>query len=109
MIKTKLSLESHEPKRRLVYVIFLVVWALKLISGLVDIAERHVPAYPDAVKGAPDIGQWGFYVAVPVALVAFNLLMIVFANKFPCWSNFVFAVLQTIALPLLLLMGGGGV
>lgn len=87
----------------------MVVWSIKLIFGLADVAERHVPDYPDAVRGSPDIGQFGFYVAIPAALVAFNLLMLVFANKLPRWLDLIFAILQIIALPMLLFMGGGGV
>jgi hypothetical protein len=109
MAMNKLSLESQAPKRRLVYVIFLVIWSLKLIFGFVDVAKRHVPAYPDAIKGSPDIGQFEFYVAIPIVLVIFNLLMLVFANKLPRWLDFIFTALQIIALLILLFMGGGGV
>lgn len=109
MAMNKLPLENQAPKRGLVYVIFLVIWSVKLIFGLVDVVKRHVPAYPDAIKGWPDIGQFEFYVAIPVVLVTFNLLMLMFANKLPRWLDFIFTVLQIIALPILLFMGGGGV
>ncbi|HEX8602737.1 MAG TPA: hypothetical protein VF774_08830 [Pseudoduganella sp.] len=109
MAINKLPLESQAPKRRLVHVLFLVIWASRLVSGLFDVAERHVPAYPEAIKGSPDIGQFAFYVAIPAVLVAFNLLMLVFAKKLPRWVSFVFTALQIITLLIILFLGGGGV
>jgi hypothetical protein len=105
----ELPLTSQAPKRRLVHIIFLVIWSLKLISGLFDVAERHVSAYPEGIKGSPDISQFEFYVAIPAVLVAFNLLMLVFAKKLPRWVSFVLTAMQIIALLILLFLGGGGV
>ena len=109
MVMNKLPFKSLEPKRRLVYIILLIVWSLRLVSGLYDIANRHVPAYPDAIRGSPDIGQFEFDVAIPVAFMIFNLLMLLFANKFPRWLDLIFAALQIIGLLMLLFLAGGGV
>jgi hypothetical protein len=81
-------------KRRLVIVLFLAAWLLKLISGLIDVSRRHVPSYPDAIRGWPNIGQMEFYVVIPLVFVVLNLLMFVFASKLPKWLVILLLVLQ---------------
>ena len=105
----KISSESQASTRRLVYEVFSFVWLIKLIAGLVDVSQRHIPDYPDAVRAEPYIGQFGVYVVIPGALLAFNLLMLIFRRKLPRWIDFVFAILQIIALLILLFMSGGGI
>lgn len=102
-------MENQGPKWRLVYGIFGATWTVKLIFGLVDIVKRNVPIYPDAIRGEPYIGQFGFYVAVPLVLVTSNLLMLCFANRLPHWVSGVTVILQIIVLLVLLFLGGGGV
>ena len=96
-------------KRRLAFGLFLVVWFLKFIFGL--IAARHAPSYPDAVRGFPFpyMGDMEFYVVIPAVFVVLNLLMFVFANKLPKWLAIIVAVLQIFILLILLFLGTGGI
>ena len=101
--------KNQGSKRRLVFALFLAVWLLKLVLGLIDVSTRHVPSYPDAVIGFPNIGQMGLYVVIPAAFVALNLLMIVFASRLPKWLAIIVAVLQGFALLALLFFSTGGI
>jgi hypothetical protein len=88
---------------------FLGVWLLKLILGVVDVTRRHVPSYPDAVRGSPDIGQMEFYVVIPSVFVVLNLLMFVFASKLPKWLAIIVSVPQVFILLILLFFSTGGI
>jgi len=101
--------EVQGSKRRLVFALFLSGWLLKLILGVIDVAGRHVPSYPDAVRGSPNIGQMGFYVVIPSVLVVLNLLLFVFANRLPKWLAIVIAALQIFLLLILLFFSTGGI
>lgn len=89
---------NHVPakgsKRRVVFALFLGVWLLKLILGIIDVTGRHVPSYPDTVRGSPDIGQMGLYVVIPAVFVVVNFPMFVFASKLPKWLAIIAAALQ---------------
>ncbi len=100
---------AKRSRQRLVFAIFLSVWVLRLILGVIDVTGRHVPGYPDAVRGSPSIGQMGFFVVIPAGFVAINVLMFVFASKFPKWLTLVAALLQIFSLLALLFLNGGGV
>lgn len=105
----KVPAKNSGSKRRLVIVLFLVVWLLKLIAGLIDVSRRHVPSYPDAVRGWPNIGQMEFYVVIPLVFVVLNLLMLALANKLPKWFVILLLVLQGFSLLMLLFFSGGGI
>jgi hypothetical protein len=96
-------------KRRLVFALFLGVWLLKLILGVIDVTGRHVPSYPDAVRGSPDIGQMGLYVVIPSVFVVLNLLLFVFANRLQKWLAIIIAILQILLLLILLFFSTGGI
>jgi hypothetical protein len=96
-------------KRRLVFALFLGIWLLKLILGVIDVTGRHVPSYPDAVRGFPDIGQMGLYVVIPAVFVVVNLLMFLFASKLPQWVAIIAAALQIFLLLALLFFSTGGI
>jgi hypothetical protein len=96
-------------KRRPASVLFLGVWILKLIFGLIDVNARHVPSYQDAVRVSPDLGQLELYVVIPSVFVVLNLLVFAFARKVPEYVVLVFSVLQILILVILLFFGAGGV
>jgi hypothetical protein len=98
-------------KRRLVFVLFLVVWFLKFILGLTAATRPDAPSYPDAVRGFPSpyIGDIGFYVVIPAVFVVLNVLIFVFARKLPKWLAVIVAVAQTILLLMFLLFSTGGI
>jgi len=98
-------------KRRLTFVLLLVVWLLKFIFGVTAAIGGRTPKYPDAVRGFPlqYIGDVGFYIVIPSMFVLFNFLLYVFANKLPKWISIIVAVLQILLLLMLLLFSTGGV
>ncbi len=96
-------------RRRFVVVVFLVIWVLKLILGILDVAGRNVPNYPGAVRGFPNIGQMGLYVVIPSMFVGLNLLLLAFANKIPRWLVILVLVLQVFSLLVLLFFSSGGI
>lgn len=106
-----MTVPAKGSKRRLAFVLLLVVWFLKFIFGLVSATEQHAPSYPDAVRGFPYpyMGDVEFYVVIPAAFVALNLLMIVFASKLPKWLAILVAALQMFSLLVLLFLGAGGI
>lgn len=98
-------------KRRLLFAIFLGVWFLKFILGLIAATGKHTPSYPDAVRGFPYpyMGDAGFYVVMPAVFVALNLAMFVFASKLPKWLAIIVATLQIFLLLILLIFSTGGI
>jgi hypothetical protein len=103
------NMPAKGSKRRLIFAIFLGVWLFKLILGAIDVTGRHVPSYPDAVRGSPDIGQMEFYVVIPSVFVVLNLLLFVFANRLPEWLAVVIAALQICLLLVLLFFSASGI
>lgn len=106
-----MNMAAKGSKRRLAFVLLLVVWLLKFIFGLTASIGQRAPNYPDAVRGFPVqyIGDVGFYVVVPAAFVLLNFFMLVFANKFPKWISIIVAILQLLLLLVLLLFSTGGI
>lgn len=106
-----MNMAAKGSKRRLAFVLLLLVWLPKFILGLMAAIGQHTHKYPDAVRGFPSpyIGDTGFYVVIPAIFVLLNFLMFVFANKFPKWVAIIVAVLQTLLLLILLLFSTGGI
>lgn len=106
-----MNMAAKGSKRRLAFVLLLLVWLLKFILGLMAAIGQRTPNYPDAVRGFPSpyIGDMGFYVVIPAMFVLLNFLMFVFANKSPKWVAIVVAVLQILLLLTLLLFSAGGI
>lgn len=98
-------------KRRLAFILLLVVWLLKFIFGLTAAIGQRTPNYPNAVRGFPFqyIGEIEFYVVIPAMFALVNFLMFVFANKIPKWISIVVAALQLLLLLILLLLSTGGI
>ena len=106
-----MNVHAKGSKRRLVFFLFLIVWLLKFIFGLIAATGRHAPSYPDAVRGFPSpyIGDVEFYVVIPAAFVVLNLLIFVFASKLPKWLAIIAASLQIFLLLALLFFSTGGI
>lgn len=104
-----MNLPPKGAKRRLAFVLLLVVWFLKCILGLLAAISPNTPSYPDAVRASPHIGDIEFYVVLPAVFVALNLLMYVYASKLPKWLAIIVVVLQIFLLLLLVLLGTGGI
>lgn len=104
-----MNLPAKAAKRRLVFVLLLVVWSLKFIFGLIAATRRDTPSYPDAVRGFPYIGDVEFYVVIPALFVVLNLLMFAYVSKVPKWLAIVVATLQIFVLLILLFFSTGGI
>lgn len=98
-------------KRRMAYTLLLTIWFLKFIFGLTATTGGHASIYPDAARGFPSpyMGDIGFYIVVPAGFAVLNLLMLVFASKFPRWPAIVAMVLQFFLLLMLFFFGTGGI
>src|SRR5580658_7755560 len=104
-----MNVPAKGAKRRLAFGLFLVVWLLKCIFGLIAVIRRLAPSYPDAVRGFPYIGDVEFYVVIPAAFVVLNFLMFAFASRLPKWFAIIVAVLQIVVLLILLFLSTGGI
>lgn len=106
-----MNMAVNGSKRRLAFVLLLVVWLLKFIFGLTAAIGQRIPNYPNAVRGFPFqyIGEVGFYVVIPAMFALLNCLMFVFANKVPKWISIIVAALQFLLLLILLLLSTGGI
>ncbi len=106
-----MNIAVNGSKRRLVFVLLLVVWLLKFIFGITAAIGQRTPNYPNAVRGFPFqyIGEVVFYVVIPAMFVLLNFLMFVFPNKFTKWISVIVAALQLLLLLILLLLGTGGI
>lgn len=103
------NMPAQGSKRRLAFILFLIIWLLKLVFGLIDVTRRHVPDYPGAVRGFPDIGQMELHVVIPATFVVLNLLILAFASKLPKWLAIVATALQVFLLLVLLFFSTGGI
>lgn len=95
-------------RRRFAFVVFLLIWSLKLFLGILDVAGRKVPEYPDAVRSSPDIGQVEL-VVISSVFAGLNLLLVAFANRIPRWLAVLVLLLQVLSLLVLLLFSTGGI
>jgi hypothetical protein len=84
---------------------WMLAWGLMLFIGIslyLGVVAQKVPGYPNS-------GQLGLYVLFPSALVLVNIALIACARKLPLpLLLFAFAV-QLLALPVFIVIGGGGV
>ena len=101
--------EAGNARRRLAFLLSLGFWSLMLISGFFDAIGRHVPNYPNAAVGFPNIGPIGFYVVIPSAFVLLNVLLLVFSRKFPRLLVAAILASQLVLLLTFLALSGGGV
>ena len=106
-----MNVPAKGSKRRLAFVLLLVVWGIKFVLGLIAAVGQQAPIYPDAVRGLPYpyMSEMEFYVVMPAAFVALNFLLFVFARKLPKWLAIIVAVLQVFALLVLLFFSTGGI
>lgn len=94
--------------RNVTFFVFLTFWSLMLVSGLFNAVGRHVPNYPGAVHGSPNLGQVEFYVLVPSAFVLLNIILLIFSRRIYRFLIIAVLVLQlAIVLAFLALSGGG--
>ena len=68
-------------RRIVVLSIWAFVWSVALLMGLLDVAHRNVPAYPNAIPTSPIFGQVGLYLAIPSLFVLMNLLLLTIARR----------------------------
>jgi len=106
-----MTVPAKGSKRRVAFVLFFVVWFLKLISGLIAATDRNAPSYPDAiiVSFPYHMSNVEFCVVMTLVFLVPNLLMAVFASKLPKWLAIIVAVLQVFLLLALLFLGTGGI
>ncbi len=92
-------------KARIVFGIWMIIWALVLFIGFklyYGVVAQHVPGYPRA-------GQLYLYILYPCALLTSSILLVVFARKLH-WLILVAAFfLQFVAFLAFFFYGGGGV
>lgn len=106
-----MNVPAKGSKRRLAFVLLLVVWVLKFIFGFIAATGRHALGYPDAVRGFPSpyMGDIEYYVIIPAVFVVLNLLMAIFASRLPNWLVIIFTALQIFSLLAILFFSTGGV
>jgi hypothetical protein len=86
-------------------VFLCLVWSTVLLMGTIlyrSISQQNVHGYPN-------IDQLVAYVILPVLLASANLALAIRAPKIPTWFASASFILQLLTLPVLFVIGGGGV
>lgn len=98
-------------RRRAAFTLLLVVWLVKFTLGLIAATNGDAPSYPDAARGFPHpyMGDLSFYVMLPAALSAMNLLLLALASRIPVFAAIAIAALQVLFLLFLTFLGTGGI
>lgn len=89
--------------------LFLVFWSVMLISGIIDVATRHVPDYPNAVTGFPNVGQVGLYAIFPSILVLLNVVHLLMADRLHRSISGALITVQLVLVFAFLMLSGGGI
>jgi len=83
---------------------WLLAWGVVLFIGIrlyLEVVAQKVPGYPNS-------GQLGMYVLFPGALVMANIALITCARKLPPPLLLTAFAVQLLALPVFIVLGGGG-
>lgn len=92
-------------KFRMAFCAWLLVWGAIVFIGIrlyLGVTAQKVPGYPNS-------GQLGIYVLFPSALVVANIALVAYARKLPLPLLLAAFAAQLLALPVFIVLGGGGV
>ncbi|MGV4658924.1 hypothetical protein [Burkholderia pseudomallei] len=92
-------------KSRIIFIVWLLVWAVMLFAGI----QLYTGIVAQKVPGYPKIGQLNLYVLFPGLLVVVNIFLTRYACKLPFGVVLLAFLIQLLALPMLILVAGGGI